>query len=85
LYSEGSARRSFAHLAFCAAANFLLIAALIVRFFLDVARLVIAPSRSLRSSLFRPSSFFLIAAARLSCWGVSSVMFTIVQYNIAIT
>ena len=69
------ARRSFAHLARCAVAIFLLTAALIVRFFPDVAPLVVAPSRSLRSSSLRPSSFSLIDAACLSCWGVRSVMF----------
>jgi len=68
-------RLTFAHRAFCAAAIFLFTVALILRFLPEVAPSVTAPSRSLQSSLFGPSSFSLIAAARLSCWGVSSVMF----------
>jgi len=61
----------FAHLARCAAAIFLLAAALMVRFLVAVARLPLTePSSSLRSSLVKVSSFSLIEAARLSCWAV---------------
>ena len=73
------ARFTFAHLARWATAIFLFTAALIVRFLRNGAPLVDVPSSTLRSSLLRPSSFSLIAAARLNCWGVSSVMFMIVS------
>jgi hypothetical protein len=59
------ARLSLAHLARCAAAIFLLTAALMVRFFPDAALLDEDPSSRLRSSLFSLSSFSLIDAARL--------------------
>ena len=69
----------FAHLARCAAAIFLLAAALIVRFPPNLAPFDDDSSSKLRSSLFRLSSFSLIDAARLSYWGVRSVMFMILS------
>ena len=73
------ARLTFAHLARCAAAIFLLAAALMVRFFFDVAPLISAPLRNLHSSLFKASSFWLIEVARLSCSGVRSFILMIVS------
>ena len=69
----------FAHLARCAAAIFLLAAALIVRFPLDVAPFDDDSSSKLAEFSIQASSFSLIDAARLSCWGVRSVMFMIVS------
>ena len=72
-------RLSLAQRARCVAAIFLLDAALIVRFWPDAAPFEGDPASRLRSCWFRASSFSLIDAARLSCWGVRSVMFMIVS------
>jgi hypothetical protein len=57
----------FAHFALCVAAIFFLTAALMTRFFLDVASFISGPSKMWRTSLLRTLICFLIDAARLSC------------------
>jgi hypothetical protein len=62
---------SFAHLALCAAAIFLLAAALMVRVFFGATVDLPGPAKIPRSSLLRSSICSLIAAARLS-WLIES-------------
>jgi len=54
---------------------FLFAAALVLRFFPDAKPLLLEPSRSLRSSLFRVSICSVNRRSAPQCWDASSVMF----------